>query len=417
MNYDAIVIGAGPAGSSAALALARQGRAVAIIEKNEFPRRKVCGEFMSATNLDLLDLFGVEKTWQAEAGPEVRRVGLFAAGSAIEAPMPHSPAGGYGRALGRDRLDSILLEAARKAGVDVFQPWHAVSVTANCNAQSVRIVSANQEAMLKAPVIIAAHGSWEQGKLPSQLDRTFGPSDLFGFKAHFRGAQLEPDLMPLLVFPGGYGGMVWSDSGRLSISCCIRRDALAEARSVYGNASAGEAVQKHITTHCRGAREALGDGTLEGSWLAAGPVRPGIRARYANDIFRVGNLAGEAHPLIAEGISMAMQSGWLLASALSRACADDRTVREEIGRQYSALWRRQFHLRINAAGAFARLFALPRSTAIIGPLVGAFPGILTFGAALSGKTKALPASVVIRSSSVVGRNSLRVTTDEQRPTN
>src|SRR5262245_36349592 len=132
--------------------------------------------------------------------------------------------------------------------------------------------------MLRAPLIIAAHGSWEQGsRLASQLEKTVRPSDLFGFKAHFRDARLPADLMSLLVFPGGYGGMVWSDGGRLSISCCIRRDALAEARRRYADRSAGEAVQNHIAASCRGVQEALGSGSLEGGWLAAGPIRPGIR--------------------------------------------------------------------------------------------------------------------------------------------
>ena len=390
LNYDAIVIGAGPAGSSAALALARNGRAVAIVEKGEFPRRKVCGEFMSATNLALLESFGLGKTWQAEAGPEVRRVGLFVAGSKIEGPMPPSSQGGYGRALGRDRLDSLLLDAARKTGAEVFQPWQAVTITSEGDTQNARLVSGGEETTLRAPVIIAAHGSWEQGKLPSQLGRTFEPSDLFGFKAHFTGAQMAADLMPLLVFPGGYGGMVWSDRGHLSISCCIERDVLADVRRIYGNCSAGEAVQKHMMASCRGVAEVLGDGSIEGSWLAAGPIRPGIRPRYADDIFRVGNLAGEAHPLIAEGISMAIQSGWLLASELARCNIHDRAARQRAGHRYAALWRRQFLLRIMAAGLFARIAALPRSATFIEPLVGAFPRILTFGAELSGKTKALP---------------------------
>ena len=46
--------------------------------------------------------------------------------------------------------------------------------------------------MLRAPVVIAAHGSWEPGKLPSQLDKINNPSDLLGFKAHFKGASLPP---------------------------------------------------------------------------------------------------------------------------------------------------------------------------------------------------------------------------------
>src|SRR4029079_16760183 len=101
------------------------------------------------------------------------------------------------------------------------------------------------ERELAAPVVIAAHGSWEPGKLPSQLDKINRPADLLGFKAHFINAALPTDLMPLLAFPGGYGGMVWSDHGRLSISCCVRRDVLVKARRTYGDVTAAEAGHQH----------------------------------------------------------------------------------------------------------------------------------------------------------------------------
>lgn len=390
MNYDAIVIGAGPAGSSAALALARQGRSVAIVEKSVFPRRKVCGEFMSATNLALLDWFGAGDAWRAMAGPEIRRVAVFAGRRRIEAPMPRTPRGGFGRALGRDILDHLLLEAARNAGVEVFQPWRAVEIAKDGETQIVRIEKDGEETMLRAPVVIAAHGSWEPGRLPSQLEKSSRPSDLLGFKAHFSGSPLAPDLMPLLVFPGGYGGMVSTDHGRLSVSCCIRRDVLAGARGAYGNASAADAVHRHIMASCQGIEEAIGSATLEGHWLAAGPIRPGIRPRYANDIFRVGNLAGESHPIIAEGISMALQSGWLLASELAHIDICDERARAAAGRKYAAAWRAQFSTRIHAAAAFARIALFPHSAAILGPLVTALPGILTVGARLSGKTRNVP---------------------------
>lgn len=391
MSYDAIVIGAGPAGSSIALALARQGRAVAIVEKSAFPRRKVCGDFMSATNLALLDKFGLSDDWRAEAGPEVRRVGLFAGNRKIEASMPVAPKG-YGRALGRDLLDSLFLSAAQKAGAEVFQPWHAVGITGEGALRSVEISSGQEIRTLRAPVIVAAHGSWEQGKLTSQLQKSHSPADLFGFKAHFRNGRLAGDLMPLFIFPGGYGGMVWSDHDRLSISCCIRRDALGAARTRYSNVAAGDAVFRHIAASCRGAAEAVGDAVLDGAWLAAGPIRPGIRPAYADDIFRVGNLAGESHPIIAEGISMAIQSGWLLAAEVDRAGTGflDKEAREEIGRRYSLIWGRQFRVRILAAAAFARIAAFPASTAIVGSLVEILPAILTLGAKLSGKAKAVP---------------------------
>jgi len=55
MNHDAIVIGGGPAGTTVALLLARAGWSVALVERKSFPRRKVCGEYLSATNLPLFD--------------------------------------------------------------------------------------------------------------------------------------------------------------------------------------------------------------------------------------------------------------------------------------------------------------------------------------------------------------------------
>src|SRR5438046_2029720 len=127
MRYDVIVIGAGPAGSTAALLLARAGWSIAIVEKSSFPRRKVCGEFISATSMPLLHELGVLDGFLHQAGPGVRRVGLFAKDAALSAPMPQ-PANAIaeqGRALGREHLDSLLLQAARGAGVEIWQPWKA----------------------------------------------------------------------------------------------------------------------------------------------------------------------------------------------------------------------------------------------------------------------------------------------------
>ncbi|RYE50258.1 MAG: FAD-dependent oxidoreductase, partial [Hyphomicrobiales bacterium] len=127
-QFDAIIIGAGPAGTATAIGLARQGRSVAIIERSEFPRRKVCGEFTSAINVDLLDQLGVGTEFRRQAGPEVSRVALFASGRPVEAPMPKGQKSTFGRALGRDILDELLLDAAKAAGATVFQPWRATSL-------------------------------------------------------------------------------------------------------------------------------------------------------------------------------------------------------------------------------------------------------------------------------------------------
>ena len=91
--------------------------------------------------------------------------------------------GGFGRALGRDILDRLLLDAARSAGAEILQPWRAVAIEREGELQAVTIEATRQEKVLRAPVIIAAHGSWEPGKLPSQLakiNRPVGPARLQG---------------------------------------------------------------------------------------------------------------------------------------------------------------------------------------------------------------------------------------------
>src|SRR5262245_39847199 len=87
-RYDAIVLGGGPAGATAAILLGRAGWTVAVVEAAAFPRRKVCGEFLSATNLPLLSDLGVKETFDQLAGPQVRRVAVFARHAAVTADMP-----------------------------------------------------------------------------------------------------------------------------------------------------------------------------------------------------------------------------------------------------------------------------------------------------------------------------------------
>ena len=74
--HDALIIGAGPAGATAARLLASEGWSVALIEKAEFPRRKVCGEFISATSLPLLYDDRVRDEFLRAAGPEIREESL-----------------------------------------------------------------------------------------------------------------------------------------------------------------------------------------------------------------------------------------------------------------------------------------------------------------------------------------------------
>ena len=392
IDFDAVVIGAGPAGATAAILLARAGWSVALIEKQPFPRRKVCGECLAASNLPLLDALGIGAAFNALAGPDLRKLALLRGRDSVVADLPAgaNPAQRWGRALGRETLDTLLLEQAGSAGALILQPWSVQSVEGEPGAWRCVIRSADSGAArtLKARLAIDAHGSWQA--LPwsrNQPRRTRRGSDLLAFKANFRAATLTPGLLPVLSFKGGYGGMVVGDAGLTTLACCIRRDRLEGGTRASGQ-RAGEAVGALLERECAGVRRALRSAARDGAWLAAGPIAPGIRLRDDDQIFRIGNCAGEAHPILGEGMSMALQSAWLLCAQLLVGTAPpDGAGQRDAARRYAADWRRAFAPRVRLAALVAHVAMRPMLAAPLLALARAWPGLLTLGARLGGKAR------------------------------
>lgn len=410
-RYDAIVVGGGVAGGTAAILLAAAGWSVALVEKKPFPRRKVCGECIAAPNLALLDALGVGTEFAAVAGPPLTRVGLYAGEETLSAELPRLDGEGcaYARALGREQLDTLLLERAARLGVAKWQPATVKAIERRASGYSCRLsVDRGDVELLQAPVLIAAHGSWEPQPW-SERGKRARPSDLVAFKANFGATSLEPGLLPVLAFRGGYGGMVVADGGTLTLACCVRRDTLREWRAALPFANAGDAVQAALVASCKGVRDALAGARREGPWLSVGPVRPGIRAAWSERSgFAVGNAAGEAHPILGEGISMAMQASWLLCERLARErdAALDGASHETLARAYARDWRRHFAARVHWAAALAHLAMRPDLARPLLPLLRAAPRLLTIAARLGGKVRPFDARDSRLGSRLVGARTM-----------
>jgi flavin-dependent dehydrogenase len=160
---------------------------------------------------------------------------------------------------------------------------------------------------------------------------------------------------------------------------------------------AGQAVLSHITSSCRGVSLALSATRLDGVWLSSGPLRTGIRTFGRDGIFAIGNAAAETHPIVAEGISMAIQSAALLCEQLiarpqlRRNGAGPASAFEAARADYARAWRTNFSPRLMVAAVFARVFTRPISTRIATTLLERFPQLLSEGARWSGKSQPLRA--------------------------
>jgi len=331
-------------------------------------------------------------------------------GETVVADFPPCTVGPYryGRAVGRDRLDELLLERARDLGVEVLQPakvraLHGAPGDFTCviEARACKrprpptALDIKQTQTRRVRVVIDAHGSWElapalTGDAPRCDAREVRRgSDLFAFKASFRDSTLAPGLLPVLALNGSYGGIVVADDGRTTLACCIRRDRLRACRAAMPGAVAGVAVAAFLRGSCPGLRELLDHARLEGSWLTVGPIRPGIRVDDRPDTFRVGNAAGETHPLIGEGINMALQSAKLLARHLLQqpvSTMDSRRT-QELNRRYGAAWRLAFTPRLRYAAGYAQMAMRPAFTAPVHAMLTRWPRLLTRAARWAGKAR------------------------------
>ena len=180
-----------------------------------------------------------------------------------------------------------------------------------------------------------------------------------------------------------------AEDRRLTLAGCVRRDTLAGWRSQRPGTSAGAAFESFLRTSCRGLRGILDVAHRSEPWLSVGPLRPQIRLSTSDRWFSVGNAAGETHPLIGEGMSMALQSAFLLAGSLisQPAGAIDATRARDIHRAYRSAWRRAFAQRLRLARIFAHIAMRPELSAPVTRLLRNRPKLLTAAAHLAGKAR------------------------------
>jgi flavin-dependent dehydrogenase len=293
----ALIVGGGPAGSAAAIALARAGESPELIERSAGPRDVVCGGFLGWDAIAALKRLGIDPA--ALGARPTARLRLIARERTVEAALPRLAAG-----LSRRTLDEALLAAATEAGATVTR-GRAV------RAAEGRRLRLDDGEEVEAEALFLATGKHELRGLARTLeDRREEPAA--GLRAVLpAGPRLESALaghIELHLFDGGYAGLLLQEDGSANLCLSVSRRRLAAAGSP-------PALLDEIICEAPRLAERICGGA-PGPWEAVAGVPYGWRSRETEPgLFRIGDQAAVIASLAGDGIAIALTSGLAAAEA------------------------------------------------------------------------------------------------------
>ncbi len=349
MNYDVIIVGGGPAGSAVSTLLARGGFRALLLEKSRFPREKVCGEFIAPECLRVFDRLGVTERMFDAGAKIIDQMTLFAPdGRSVDVPMEWLADGRESRkhaiGISRARMDTILFDQARAAGVDAREGFQ-VSPRLGRESRMIFIEGkADGETVERfyAPLVIDASGIG--GVLSNQALRRksrLGGSRLFGCKVHLRGVERVRGGGELFFFRDGYGGLSDVEDDRSNLCFMATEAALREAKGDR---------EKLLDLTMRSnpvARRRLRDAVICGEWVGIGPIAYG-RRRHAPGVISIGDAGAFIDPFTGSGITLALKSAELAAEVIRQALSEGVRDADAIAERYDHLHRARFAQRFRA---------------------------------------------------------------------
>ena len=365
MDWDIVIVGAGLAGSSLATVIARHGWRVLLLEQGDFPRHKVCGEFLSPESQASLRTLGLDAAVAALGPAHIPDAQVFGQQSHLRMTLP-------GTALGISRyaLDAALAGAASAAGAEVRTHTTATTIVRAGDGYEIGVRARDDTTTITARAVVLACGRHPPRALRASaasttpIERTW-----VGIKGHFTGIDMPPEVQ-IYLFDGGYVGVSPVEHGRVNVCALVQRDRFA---TLGDGAEPSLRALLHTNPHLA---QQLARGTLLPETVTAvAPVDTNRPSTPWDGYARIGDAATMIPPLCGDGQAMALRSAELIAP-LAHAFLEGRLSLAGWEHAYRTAWHQEFDGRLRAGRSLQWLLGKPAlSDRLL--QVGAFvPGVV-----------------------------------------
>lgn len=350
-RWQTIIIGGGLAGLTVALELAKRNISVLVIEKNSYPKHKVCGEYLSEEVGPYLESLGIN----LDDAVKINTLEISnRRGKSLRTPLP---LGGIG--ISRYALDQRIYKEAMAAGAS-FKFNTATKVEYENEAFTIHT---HDNEVIETPVLVGAFG--KRSNLDKSLHRPFMSkrAPWLGVKAHYRYPGFDDNLVGVHAFDGGYGGLSKTETGMVNF-CYLANYKIFKA---FGDI---EKFNRHIVAKNPRLKMFLENGELEfDKPISIAQVSFEKKMQVENHVLMCGDAAGLIHPLCGNGMAMAIHSGRIASELIARFLVDESFDRTEMESAYTQSWNHNFRKRLRWGRYLQNLILNPfMSNVLIGGL-------------------------------------------------
>ncbi|MCP9200420.1 NAD(P)/FAD-dependent oxidoreductase [Gramella sp. GC03-9] len=355
-----IIIGGGLAGLTAAIHLSKMRLEVILIEKENYPKHKVCGEYLSNEVLPYFESLGI--CFRDIPIPEISRMEF--SNNDGQSLFYDLELGGMG--ISRHFLDHQLYKKALENGCEIIKD----TVTRVEFANQEFLVTTQQEVQIKSDFVLGAFG--KRSNLDKMLDRKFidHHSGWLAVKAHYSNDHHPENLVSLHNFNGGYCGISATETGRLNV--CY----LASYRSFKNFKNPESYREKVLMANPKLKEFFINSENAFDRELSIAQVSFEKKDLIKEHVLMLGDAAGLIHPLCGNGMAMAVHSAKLASEKILKYYSEPVMDRKNVENEYMKNWNSNFKDRLRTGRILQKILLNQSLSGLSLQLLTYFPGLM-----------------------------------------